>query len=151
MSVGVVALCLVVVALAQTDAGANAMRSIGLAAPAEPYTELYFTNSQMIAALSDTNQRQSSRFHLRFVVHNAGRVTQTYRWTVTQGSKVVLRGAATLAAGHFGFEGAELRLCPKHRVARARRKARRTLRMVSIAVVLLQPSRSIHAQVVCDD
>jgi hypothetical protein len=155
MSVAIIALSLGIVAFAQTSAGTNAARSIGLAAPAEPFTELYFTNPKRVANLTDTAQTRPVTAHVGFAVHNRGSA-RTYHWTASVGSEIVSRGNATILAGRIRYEAVRFPLCPASRQAvradtSAAARAKPTLRTVHASVVLREPARSIDFLVTCHD
>ena len=94
LTAAVVALLLVAVGLAQTSAGRRLARSVGLAAPAEPFTELYFADQAAIAASTEGYVHGATRQRVGFVIRNSEHHTMTYAWTLT--SDGASRGAGTV-------------------------------------------------------
>lgn len=93
-------IALVAVGLAQTSAGRNVTRKLGLAAPAQRYTELYFARPDQIARYTDNPQRSGERIALPFVIHNDTHSTNNYSWAVyVSGGSPKLTGVASLAPG----------------------------------------------------
>jgi hypothetical protein len=96
----VLCIALVAVGLAQTSAGRNFTRKLGLEARSEPYTELYFAHPAQIAGYTDNFRLSGKRISLPFVIHNDTHSTNNYSWAVyVSGGSPKLTGVASLAPG----------------------------------------------------
>lgn len=97
ISGAVVAIFLILVGLAQTSQGHLFTNALGLSAPAEPYTELYFSDP---SALGGAPVGAGARTTASFVIHNAGHAAMTYAWTITvRRSRPVATGTVRLGPG----------------------------------------------------
>ena len=97
VTAAIVALALALAAFAQSAPGRHVTRDLGLFAPSEPYTELYFSDPGAVASATQTAPgRVRRRESVAFVIHNAGHRALTYRWRVHVASGL---GGATLHGG----------------------------------------------------
>lgn len=154
VTVAVLAVALATVAFVQTNAGKSLARSLGLSAPEEPFTELYFTNPVTVTNLIGQPQPPSATLDAGFAIHNEEHVARAYRWAVSVDSKVVQIGAVHVRSGQTAYEGFRIAPCaglPKPTVTRSRpRSPRKPVRtQVQVNVSLASPRQSIDVLVRC--
>jgi hypothetical protein len=93
----VLAAALVAVAIAQTSRGRELTRSLGLSAPREGFTELYFSHP---ATLDMRGVRGGSPKLESFVIANREHSRVSYSWVIQAGAKgPAVRGAVSVAPG----------------------------------------------------
>jgi hypothetical protein len=96
----VAVVALVGLGLSQTGPGGSWLRSMGIATPSEPYTELAFADPAAPAT-----PEPPAHVRVRFWIHNAEGVSRTYRWTAitrTTGQAARLAGSGALALADGG-------------------------------------------------
>ncbi len=139
------AIVMLLVGLAQTPGGHHLTTALGLSAPAEPFTELYFTRPSAPAAESGSS---NARATVSFVIHNKGHVEMRYTWTISAGaSREPATGTVRLDAGQ--------RTTVRRQVASGCRSARSAGRQahtkpVRVRVSLKSPMESIDYWQTCD-
>ena len=96
---------LVLVGVAQTAPGTSLLRSLGIDAASQPFTELYFARPADIARLTEGLGRDDRRVTPVFVIHNKAHHTITYQWSIiangisrTSGTSRLNPGASTTIA-----------------------------------------------------
>jgi uncharacterized membrane protein len=152
VSAGVLAVVLVVVGLAQTAVGRRTTRSLGLSAPRQAFTELYFDTPQRDATYVQSPQPAGSGRTPVFVIQNDEHRSMGYRWTVSVGGQVRLTGTADVGAGRLDtVSPAVVVRCPA--APRSRRGKRSAAHIsgtvIPVAVSLAEPPLSIRYLVDC--
>ncbi len=142
VTVTVLAVVIYLVLLAQLSGGRVVTRQLGLSAPSEPFTELYFADPASLPAIAPLITNVTS---LAFVIHNAGHKAMTYTWSVGVPHTRWLRDGRTAvnAGQRVTITQPVVVNCPvPHRgtVVRAR-----------VQVTLSAPTESIGYWVTCDD
>ena len=161
----IVALALALAAFVQSSPGRQVTRDLGLFAPSEPFTELYFSDPGAVAtATQSAPVRAPRRESVAFVIHNASHHALTYRWSVHVrsarhgvGAAVGSAGTTRLRAGRAatihrrvrtGCATADHASQPSARPTRRSRTALGRVR-VRVTVALSKPAESIGYWVRC--
>jgi hypothetical protein len=152
ITVSILVAFLVAAGLAQSDPGRRFLGSVGLAAPAERYTELYFASPSTPGAVG-THARRKSLFYapapgrrgVSFVISNHEQAGVTYEWTIRSSMGAsVLHGKVWVPRG-----GSEL-VTRKLVLTCGRRETSAAARQVQVRVSLAQPSESIDYWTHCN-
>jgi hypothetical protein len=102
-AVGLVALVLAVVGVAQTGAGQSLLRAAGLAGPPPGYTALSFTNP---AQLPTQLYSREALLDASFMIRNSSTAARRYDWQIFAAwngrTRRLAGGQATVAAGRTG-------------------------------------------------
>jgi hypothetical protein len=138
--------------LAQSDPGRGLLTGVGLAAPSEPYTELYFASPSAPGAVgshalpkSPFYARARGRRGVSFVISNHEQAGVTYEWTlrssigtrVLHGKVWVPRGASELVTRKL------VPMC-------GRAESSAAARQVEVRVSLAHPAESIDYWTHCN-
>jgi hypothetical protein len=135
---------LAVAGFAQSHPGGRVLSSLGLAAPAERYTELYFATPAAPASTGGVPARSGNRQEVSFVIQNREQAALTYEWAISssagaaevRGKVRVPRGGSTVVTGAFALG------CTRRQGAGAGRE-------VQVTVSLTHPSESIDYWTQC--
>ncbi|HWF56434.1 MAG TPA: hypothetical protein VG223_17475 [Solirubrobacteraceae bacterium] len=133
----VLLLALVAVALAQTGVGQGVTGTLGLSAPAEPYTELYFADPTAVAAITEAPRHGTAVQRPAFTIRDEEGHSLTYRWSISVDGVRQRSGTQALATGQKDTIAAPVRV-------RCRRAG-----SADVAVALQHPSESISYLVSC--
>lgn len=145
LTVTVIALALVAVGLAQTQPGWSAAESLGIAAPAERFTELYFAHPDALRPQHDPGGRSSRTAMVSFAIRNEQGTAKRYLWTVRVGGAPADSGSTALRAGGTATISREVAI-PCRRPGRLQRAADR----IQIGVALATPAESISYWTSCN-
>jgi hypothetical protein len=145
LTVAVIVLVLVAVGLAQTQAGLSAAESLGIAAPAERFTELYFAHPEALRPKHHSGGRSSRTQTVSFAVRNEEGVTRRYLWIVRVGGVRVDSGSTRLRAGETATISRKV-TSPCRRRGRLQRPGDR----FQIGVALATPPQSISYSTSCN-
>ncbi|HUO73256.1 MAG TPA: hypothetical protein VMU39_20975 [Solirubrobacteraceae bacterium] len=127
------------IGLAQTSAGRSVVRTLGISAASQPFTELYFPQPGEIARLGERPHRSGERDNVAFVIHNNTHGTLNYPWSVYVGDGPPrFTGVAQLGAGQ--------RVTTRQRVEI---RCGRRLGVIKVRVVLAYTSDEISFWVTC--
>ena len=97
LTITILAASLVAIGLAQTSEGRQFTRSLGLSAPREGFTELYFTHPSTAGTAS---VRSGSRTLVSFVISNRENARTGYSWLIEPGAGgSAVRGTVSVDAG----------------------------------------------------
>jgi hypothetical protein len=130
-----VLLVIAVVGVAQTSPGQSVLRSLGLAAPRQPFTSLFFADPNVVATQTESVHHGTSTHEIPFVIANHQHRRADYAWRVTIGGAPGPTGQSSVAAGAQATVTAPVTVdC---------RTAARTAAGVALQVTLAQPSRQI--------
>ena len=157
VTAAIVALALALTGFAQSAPGRQVGRDLGLFAPSEPYTELYFSDPGAVAsATQPVPGRIRRRASVAFVIHDAGHRALTYRWSVHVASRV---GGATLRSGMTRLRAGQATTIHRHvrtgcapavgHAPAVGSRRRRSPGRVRITVTLSHPRESIGYWVRC--
>lgn len=140
VTVACLGLALALAGLAQSSAGQQVTHQLGLFAPSEPYTELYFTDPRSVAADTEGYATDGRRTTVSFAIRNDRHVGTQYGWAISVGATVTARGSA--------------QLLPKQHAVVARPVLTGCLassrpRRVRITVALTRPAQSIGYWFTC--
>lgn len=143
MTVSTLIAVLAAAGLAQSYPGRRLLGSVGLSAPSEPYTELYFASPSAPGTVG--NARVHGRGGVSFVIANREHAAVTYDWTIRSsmgtsalhGKVRVPRGASALVTGKLVL------MC-------GRREDSAAARQVQVRVSLAHPSESIDYWTQCN-
>jgi len=127
-------LVLALAGLAQTSAGQQVTRAVGLFATSEPYTELYFSDPSAVAADTEGAAGQVRRTTVTFTILNHGHVNTRYAWSISVGATAAATGSAQLFPGQHAYVG---------RTVTTGCLASSKPRRVRITVALARPAQSI--------
>lgn len=116
-------IAVLVLVLAQTGLGQDALRAIGLSPARNTFVELYFPNARSLPSAVPT----SHRLELRFSVGNELLATHTFHWRISESA-----GKATiaLATGHLRIAPSHTRTVTEH--LRVRCFGKRTQLVISL-------------------
>lgn len=134
ITVACLVLALALAGLAQTSAGQQVTRAVGLFATSEPYTELYFSYPTAVAADTEGYAGQVRRTTVSFTILNHGHVRTRYAWAISVGATVAEQGSAQLFPGQHAYVG---------RTVITGCLASSKPRRVHITVALVRPAQSI--------
>jgi hypothetical protein len=140
--IAVVAVVLLLTGVAQTSAGQNAMRSLGLIAPKNTYSELFFFNPQRIASLAETRHHRRRGVwteRAAFVIQNVSTGSIDYRWSALVQGQVRASGHQPLGPGQKITLAPALHL----RCRQATKPDPRGPRQLTVTIQLAQPRQSI--------
>jgi hypothetical protein len=137
--IALVALVLGLTGVAQTAAGQNAMRSLGLIAPKNNYSELFFLNPQRIASLTQTHHRGAWTERVAFVIRNVSAGSIDYRWFARVQGQLRRSGNQPLGPGQKITLAPTLRL----RCRQATKPDPRGPRQLTVTIQLAAPRESI--------
>ena len=129
--------------LAQSDPGRRLLGSVGIAASAERYTELYFASPSALGAVETARAR--GRRGVSFVISNHEQAGRTYEWTIrsSMGTRAV-HGKVWVPRGASALVTAKLVLVC------GRRENSAAARQVQMRVSLANPSESIDYWTQCN-
>ena len=129
--------------LAQSDPGRRLLGSVGLAASAERYTELYFASPSALGAVGTARAR--GRRGVSFVISNHEQAGRTYEWTIRSSM-----GARALHGKVWVPRGASALVTAKLVLVCGRRENSAGARQVQMRVSLANPSESIDYWTQCN-
>jgi hypothetical protein len=150
ITLAIVGLALLAVGLAQTTSGQDATRKLGVAAPSQGFTEMYFAQPTAIATLGEFPNPSGRHVPVSFVLHNLSHGTRIYSWTIYVGSgDPKVTGRVTLAAGQQVTTQRRLALVcgSSSRRATADRRLRTT--RIHVRFVLAKPAESLSFWELC--
>jgi hypothetical protein len=145
LTVGVIVLVLFAVGLAQTQAGWSAAESLGIAAPVERFTELYFAHPYALGPEHHSGGRSSRTQTVSFAIRNDEGTTRRYLWIVRVGGVRVDSGSTRLRPGGTATISREI-ASPCRRQGRPQRPGDR----FQIGVALTTPPQSISYLTSCN-
>jgi DMSO/TMAO reductase YedYZ molybdopterin-dependent catalytic subunit len=147
------------VAFAQTAAGTSALRSLGLAAPADQYTALSFEQPRLLATLTEYGQYGNRRQPVAFTITNEEHHQMAYRWRLEVDGSVRATGSQRVPSGaSVTLHRMPLLRCVTttrrvvHRGGKAIGNAttvQHVAKQVRVAVSITSPLRSIDFFVAC--
>jgi hypothetical protein len=83
VSISILLAVLVLAGVAQSSPGRRVLDSVGLAAPAQSYTELYFASPSAPGVAVGSVSGLGGRQAVAFVIHNRSQAAVRYGWTVS--------------------------------------------------------------------
>ena len=131
--------------LAQSDPGRRLLGSVGLAASAERYTELYFASPSALGAVGSTPPERAGRRGVSFVISNHEQAGRTYEWTIRSSM-----GTRALHGKVWVPRGASALVTAKLVLVCGRRENSAAARQVQMRVSLANPSESIDYWTQCN-
>ena len=155
LTIAILAAPLVGIGLAQTSQGRQFTASLGLSAPREGFTELYFARP---ATAGTASVRSGSRMLVSFVISNRENARMNYSWLIEQGARSsAARGEVTVGAGDRVTVAQHVTVsCAKSTLIRRRGRALRVVKTmpkhptrVPVYVTLTGRSESITEWVGC--
>jgi len=135
--------------VAQTSAGRSLTNSIGLSAPSEPYSELYFVEPRAFAELTEKPHLGAVHTTVVFAVRNREHRTVSYAWTLAVGSRNAAAGTLVARPGASGVVEQEVTVTCKTRRQTAAGSA--STAQVPVTVTLARPREAIDYLVDCDE
>ncbi len=95
----VLIICLAALGFAQSRPGQHLVRSLGIAAPREPYTEMFFVAPGQVANQTEAEHSGTTVEPISFVIVNQTHTPIYYRWSASVASQAQKFGITPLGPG----------------------------------------------------
>ncbi len=152
----IVAIILASVALVQTHRGWSAAEAVGVAAPSESFTELFFTAPKRLGTATPDRHPDVIHDSVAFAIRNREHVARAYLWTIRLGAgSPVARGIANVPVGASTVIQRPIVISCIRRLGDGSRRigrhvsTRRGASRVLVSVALTDPKESISHWAVC--